>query len=270
MAAQAMMRKAAPCAMRQLKCITVDVTGTLIAYKGLLGDYYCKAAKAVGVPCPDYDQMHEGFKVAYTEMASKYPCFGQATKMSNRDWWRTCVRNSFREAGYDYSNEIFDHVFKRIYSMFGSTAPYMIYSDAQPFLRWARKQGIVVGVVSNAEYRYRDIILPTLGLNQGSEWDFGLFSGIVGIEKPDPRIFEIALKKAGGVAPEHALHIGDSLVKDYLPARELGMHAMLLDRFKSKEARVAREAGVPVFPDLSDAQNFIISWQEQVKRASMI
>lgn len=174
------------------------------------------------------------------------------------------------QAGYDYSNEIFDHVFKRIYSMFGSTAPYMIYSDAQPFLRWARKQGIVVGVVSNAEYRYRDIILPTLGLNQGSEWDFGLFSGIVGIEKPDPRIFEIALKKAGGVAPEHALHIGDSLVKDYLPARELGMHAMLLDRFKSKEARVAREAGVPVFPDLSDAQNFIISWQEQVKRASMI
>lgn len=52
--------------------------------------------------------------------------------------------------------------------MFGSAAPYIIYPDAQPFLRWARKQGIIVGVVSNAEYRYRDVILPCLGLNQVS------------------------------------------------------------------------------------------------------
>lgn len=50
--------------------------------------------------------------------------------------------------------------------MFGSAAPYSIYNDAQPFLRWARKQGLIVGVVSNAEYRYRDAILPTLGLHQ--------------------------------------------------------------------------------------------------------
>jgi phosphoglycolate phosphatase-like HAD superfamily hydrolase len=72
----------------------------------------------------------------------------------------------FVKAGYDYDAKTFDQVFRRIYGMFGSAAPYIIYPDAQPFLRWARKQGIVVGVVSNAEYRYRDVILPTLGLNQ--------------------------------------------------------------------------------------------------------
>lgn len=70
------------------------------------------------------------------------------------------------QAGYEYDNEIFDQVFKRIYAMFGSAAPYIIYNDAQPFLRWVRKQGIIVGVVSNAEFRYRDVILPTLGLHQ--------------------------------------------------------------------------------------------------------
>jgi phosphoglycolate phosphatase-like HAD superfamily hydrolase len=72
------------------------------------------------------------------------------------------------QAGYDYDKESFDQVFRRIYSIFGSAAPYTLYPDAQPFLRWVRKQGILVGIVSNASYRYRDIILPTLGLNKVS------------------------------------------------------------------------------------------------------
>ena len=67
--------------LSRLRCITVDVTGTLIAYKGL--------------PCPDYKRVHEGFKLAYTEMAKKYPCFGFAAKMPNIVWWKTCVRDSF-------------------------------------------------------------------------------------------------------------------------------------------------------------------------------
>lgn len=81
--------------LSKLRCITIDVTGTLIAYKGELGDYYCKAAKSVGLPCPDYKRMHEGFKNAYSEMAKRYPCFGHAAKMPNIVWWRTCVKDSF-------------------------------------------------------------------------------------------------------------------------------------------------------------------------------
>ena len=81
--------------LSKLRCITVDATGTLIAYKGNLGDYYCMAAKSVGLPCPDYKRMHEGFKTAYTDMAKRYPCFGHAAKISNIDWWRACVKDSF-------------------------------------------------------------------------------------------------------------------------------------------------------------------------------
>ena len=110
----------------------------------------------------------------------------------------------------------------------------------------------------------------SLSVLQGSEWDFGVFSGIVGFEKPDPRIFEIALQKAGGVAPDQTLHIGDSLRKDYLPARSLGMHSLLIDRFQTTEHRAAREAGVPVFPDLSYAQKFISALQEKSEAAVMI
>ncbi|KAG6508964.1 hypothetical protein ZIOFF_034347 [Zingiber officinale] len=260
--------------LSKLRCITVDVTGTLIAYKGELGDYYCMAAKAVGLPCPDYKRMHEGFKSAYTDMAKEHPCFGHAAKMSNIDWWRSCVKDSFiriklvfgiytqvnaifRQAGYEYDNETFEKVFKRIYSTFGSSAPYSVFPDSQPFLRWVRRKGLKVGIVSNAEYRYQDVILPALGLNQRSEWDFGVFSGIVGVEKPDPRIYEIALEMAGNIAPDEALHIGDSMRKDYIPARSVGMRSILLDRFKTSDAESWRQSGAIVLPDLVAVQELL-------------
>ncbi|THF99943.1 hypothetical protein TEA_017269 [Camellia sinensis var. sinensis] len=230
--------------LSKLGCITLDVTGTLIAYKGELGDYYCMAAKSVGLPCPDYKRVHEGFKLAYSDMAKKYPCFGHAAKMPNIVWWKTCVRDSFVRAGYDYDEETFEKIFRRIYSTFGSAAPYTGFPDSQPFLRWIHENSLKVGLVSNAEYRYKDVILPALGLNEfalGSEkltvgpmsytrieWDFGVFSGLEGVEKPDPRLYEIALERAGIIAPEEALHIGDSMHKDYLPAKSSGMHALLM------------------------------------------
>ncbi|KAH9322278.1 hypothetical protein KI387_016917, partial [Taxus chinensis] len=152
--------------LSKLRCITIDVTGTLIAYKGELGDYYCLAAKSVGLPCPDYQRMHEGFKAAYTNMAKQYPCFGHAVKMPNITWWRICVKDSFEKAGYSYDEKTFEKVFKRIYAVFGSSAPYTSFPDSLPFLRWARDKGLLVGIVSNAEYRYKDVILPALGINQ--------------------------------------------------------------------------------------------------------
>ncbi|KAM7524739.1 hypothetical protein LguiA_014646 [Lonicera macranthoides] len=202
--------------LTKLRCITLDVTGTLIAYKGELGDYYCMAAKSVGLPCPDYKR-------------------------------------------YDYDEETFEKVFRRIYLTFGSAAPYTLFADSQPFLRWARKKGLIVGLVSNAEYRYQDVILPALGLNQGSEWDFGVFSGLEGVEKPDPKIYEIALERAGNIAPEEALHIGDSMRKDYVPATSVGMHGLLLDRFKTPDAEDWKKSGATVLPDLVAAQEWLVN-----------
>ncbi|PAN04266.1 hypothetical protein PAHAL_1G053400 [Panicum hallii] len=246
-----------PSLLSKLRLVTVDVTGTLIAYKGQLGDYYCMAAKSAGMPCPDYERVHQGFKLAYAEMSRRHPCFGHAAAMPNAEWWKVCVRDSFAMAGYDYDDDTFERIFRRIYATFGSCAPYTVFPDARRFLRWLRGRGLVVGVVSNAEYRYRDVVLPALGLNQGSEWDFGVFSGIVGVEKPDPRIYEAALEAAGGVAPGEALHIGDSLRKDYAPARSLGMHALLLDRFGTAEAESWRRSGAPVLPDLAAAREWL-------------
>lgn len=94
---------------------------------------------------------------------------------------------------------------------------------------------------------------------QGTEWDFGVFSGLAGVEKPNPRIYEIALEKAGNIAPDETLHIGDSFRKDYLPAKSVGMHAILLDRFKTPDAQEWKRSGAVVLPDLVAVQDGLAS-----------
>ncbi len=51
----------------------------------------------------------------------------------------------------------------------------------------------------------------------------------IGFKKPDPRIFETALETAR-IPPDQAVYVGDSPKLDTLPARRLGIRAILLDR----------------------------------------
>ena len=90
-----------------------------------------------------------------------------------------------------------------------------------------------------------------------------MFSGIAGVEKPDPRIYKIALEMAGNIAPEEALHIGDSMRKDYTPARSVGMHGLLLDRFKTADAESWRQSGATVLPDLVATQEWLTKNQNE-------
>lgn len=109
----------------------------------------------------------------------------------------------------------------------------------------------------NTLERFADGCILCLMTVQGSEWDFGVFSGLEGVEKPDPRIYEIAIERAGNIAPEEALHIGDSLRKDYIPAKSVGMHGLLLDRFKTSDAEEWRKSGAVVLPDLVAAREWL-------------
>jgi putative hydrolase of the HAD superfamily len=83
----------------------------------------------------------------------------------------------------------------------------------------------VTGVISNSNGSVASI-LEALGFLPYLE--FVLDSFVVGIEKPDPRIFRRALEQAG-VAPHEAVYVGDLYSIDVLGARAVGMGAVLLD-----------------------------------------
>jgi HAD superfamily hydrolase (TIGR01549 family) len=58
--------------------------------------------------------------------------------------------------------------------------------------------------------------------------DFVIDSAVEGVEKPDPRIFQIALARAG-VSADHAVHAGDMYQIDVMGARAAGIDALLID-----------------------------------------
>lgn len=61
-------------------------------------------------------------------------------------------------------------------------------------------------------------------------FDAVIDSQVVGFEKPDPRIFQVALERVGA-QPETTLHVGDLYHADVLGARACGIHTALLDPF---------------------------------------
>lgn len=100
------------------------------------------------------------------------------------------------------------------------------YPDAAGALRRARLAGARVIVVSNWDVSLIDV-LERLGL--APLLDAVVTSAAIGAAKPAPAIFAHALALAR-VAPEDALHVGDSLAEDVAGARACGIPAVLLCR----------------------------------------
>jgi putative hydrolase of the HAD superfamily len=124
--------------------------------------------------------------------------------------------------------------------------------DAAPALAEVRRAGLRAAVISNSNGSVRSI-LETLGLT--GHLDFVLDSAEVGVEKPDPRIFELALAQARVTAGE-AVYIGDLYSIDVRGARAAGMRAVLLDpggHWGSRDCPMAR--------DLPGAVRVVLRWR---------
>jgi putative hydrolase of the HAD superfamily len=88
-----------------------------------------------------------------------------------------------------------------------------------------RDAGFRLGVVSNSDGRAASA-LEACGLLDFFE--VVIDSGAVGVEKPDPRIFALALDRMG-LAPGEALYVGDLYEVDVVGARAAGLEVVLLD-----------------------------------------
>lgn len=88
-----------------------------------------------------------------------------------------------------------------------------------------RERGYRLGVISNADGRV-EALLEAVGLR--SYFELVIDSGVVGIDKPDPRIFHLAAEGMG-IEPAEAVYVGDIYEIDVQGARAAGMRAVLID-----------------------------------------
>lgn len=90
------------------------------------------------------------------------------------------------------------------------------------------RDNYAVALVSNFDHPpYVWRLLARLGLTD--LFDYVVISGEVGIEKPDPRIFHMALD-ALGCSPQEAVFVGDSLEADIAGSMAVGCRPVLIDR----------------------------------------
>jgi putative hydrolase of the HAD superfamily len=88
-----------------------------------------------------------------------------------------------------------------------------------------RARGLTLGVISNSDGRVNAILQ---GCGVGQFFDLVIDSHEVGVEKPDPRIFDLALRRLN-CQPRHALYVGDIYGIDVVGSERAGLQAALLD-----------------------------------------
>jgi putative hydrolase of the HAD superfamily len=100
------------------------------------------------------------------------------------------------------------------------------YPEVPGTLARLRADGARLAVVSNWDVSLHDVLERT-GLRRLV--DAVVISAELGVAKPDPAIFRLALERLGADA-DGALHVGDSLEADVAGARAAGLEAVLVVR----------------------------------------
>jgi putative hydrolase of the HAD superfamily len=142
----------------------------------------------------------------------------------SRALWDVVYRVFLTEAGIDQGEH--ERLVKALYERFRNLASYRLYPDVLPTLERLREGGLTLGLISNFE-DWLEQLLETLEVSHFFE--VTVISGIEGVEKPDTRIFDIALERAG-VDAAHSAYVGDNPIFDAEPSRRAGMLSVVIDR----------------------------------------
>jgi putative hydrolase of the HAD superfamily len=113
-----------------------------------------------------------------------------------------------------------------LYGAFTDRANYALFDDVRSVLEGLASEGYTLGLVSNFE-AWLDDLLADLGVRDA--FAVRVISGNEGMEKPDLRIYRLALDRAGVDAAD-AAYVGDNPEFDIDPPAALGMFPVLIDR----------------------------------------
>jgi beta-phosphoglucomutase len=196
--------------------VIFDAGGTLIGphEPGPFRDMLAR----VGMPSTEQDARRFHRRFVDVIRANRDDAQGMGVHESEiDDWWRGVFRETW-PGRPDLAEEMF--------RWFRADRFDRVFADVPPALDALRVQGMPMGVLSNFA-KNLDRLLVKLGLRD--YFDFVLVSARVGLAKPDPRFFDLAVSEAGRPR-DRLLYVGDHIGDDIEGARGAGLHAVLVDR----------------------------------------
>lgn len=122
----------------------------------------------------------------------------------------------------------------------------VVPAGARDALERFKHRGVKLGVVSNADGR---VAAQLEAARLADLLDFVIDSHRVGVEKPDPRIFQMGLERAG-VQPAEAVYVGDLYAIDVMGARGAGVDGVLVDPLMLETVDCPRVRSIAELPAL--------------------
>jgi REG-2-like HAD superfamily hydrolase len=206
--------------------ITFDCAQTLIQVDWKVGEFAVTCAAHSGLELPD--QAADLYLGLYHQRHSEYLQLNLTRDRARCDaFWDRITTDWLGQLNQDVS-QWFPRIKEASQKLGFSehSIVFRVYEDVLPCLARLKTAGIKTAIISNWDYSLHPI-LDVMKLRE--HFDLVLASLEEGFEKPDPRIFMLALDNLG-VPPNKAIHIGDDPIDDLQGARNVGMGALLLDR----------------------------------------
>jgi putative hydrolase of the HAD superfamily len=221
-------------ARESIDAVILDAGGVLIIPDAEHGQ---SALAAVGCPSEreDWHRAHYAANVLLDEM-------------DEPDW--VALRRSIADmlGVRPDQREVADPVVERVVALM----PWVPVAGAAQALLALAEGGYRLGIVSNATgvvaQQLEEYGICSVTATGMARVEVVIDSHIVGVEKPDPRIFGFALD-ALGVDPARCLYIGDTVRFDVRGARGAGLHPVHVDPFA--HCQVDDHAHISALADLT-------------------
>ncbi|MHB1130774.1 MAG: HAD family hydrolase [Chloroflexota bacterium] len=210
-----------------IKAVFLDFYNTIVYFVPPRDERQALACREFGleVERPALWRAYVAGEDFWTEENARY-AIGRRTPAEQEAFYADYQQLLLRAAGLDVSLELAHRIHQRYSEMPRQLA---LFDDVEPTLVELRARGLKLGLISNTD---RDAGPMCAELGVADRFDFLLSSCTIGFEKPDPRIFEAALRQAG-VQPAEAMHVGDQFKSDVLGALGVGIKPLLLDRYRA-------------------------------------
>ena len=209
-----------------IRFVTLDCAGTLIDVDWQPAVFATDCVERLGIPVD-----RPVAESTYTRLLqTRWRHYQQLNLTRDEEicdaFWRELTHDWTVQIGLDgkWEDEIWGEAWEGLYA--SDSRVFKLYDDSLEALEMVRNRGLKIAALSNWDYSLHRVV-RMLGLEP--LLDEVVASLEEGVEKPERKIFEIAMARLGA-KPSECLHVGDSPLDDVQGALGAGMKAVLLDR----------------------------------------